>query len=61
MPNGPGYVENMDESERKAVLQEISKKTAQKREMPVYDPMDTDYKRPQYVRYADDWICFERR
>lgn len=47
----------MDESERKAVLQEISKKTAQKREMPVYDPMDTDYKRPQYVRYADDWIC----
>ena len=47
----------MDESERKTVLQEISKKTAQKREMPVYDPMDTDYKRLQYVRYADDWIC----
>lgn len=21
------------------------------------DPMDTDYKRLQYVRYADDWIC----
>lgn len=53
----PKMWKNKDESERKIVLQEISKKTAQKREMPVYDPMDTDYKRLQYVRYADDWIC----
>lgn len=48
--------ENIDESERKAVLQEISK-TAQAKNLPANDHMDTDYKRLQYVRYADDWIC----
>lgn len=53
----PEMWENMDESEQKAVLQEISKKTAQARNLPANDPMNTDYKRLQYVRYADDWIC----
>ena len=37
------------------------KKSAKKRPQNVkcqyMDPMDTDYKRLQYVRYADDWIC----
>ena len=47
----------MDETDRKAALAEISVKTAQKLAMPAYDPMDSDYKRLQYVRYADDWLC----
>lgn len=31
--------------------------TAQKYTIPACDPMDTGYRRLQYVRYADDWLC----
>ena len=53
----PEMWEEMDETARDTALREIREKTALKRQMPVYDPMDTEYKRLQYVRYADDWIC----
>lgn len=53
----PEVWEKMDEMARDAALREIREKTALKRQMPAYDPMDTEYKRLQYVRYADDWIC----
>lgn len=48
---------SMSESERKVALQEIQELTRHKRTLPVTDPMDPNYKRLQYVRYADDWIC----
>ena len=47
----------MDKSARKTALQEIRELTAQKLKLPTRDPMDNEYKRLQYVRYADDWIC----
>ena len=53
----PEMWEEMDETARDTALREIREKTALKRQMPAYDPMDTEYKRLQYVRYADDWIC----
>ncbi len=53
----PEMWEEMDETARDTALREIKEKTALKRQMPAYDPMDTEYKRLQYVRYADDWIC----
>ena len=53
----PEIWEEMDETARDTALREIREKTALKRQMPAYDPMDTEYKRLQYVRYADDWIC----
>ena len=49
--------EEMDKTVRDTALREIREKTALKRQMPSTDPMDTEYKRLQYVRYADDWIC----
>lgn len=53
----PEMWEEMDKTVRDTALREIREKTALKRQMPSTDPMDTEYKRLQYVRYADDWIC----
>ncbi len=53
----PEIWEEMSETARDTALREIREKTALKRQMPAYDLMDTEYKRLQYVRYADDWIC----
>ena len=47
----------MDEEARRVALEEIHVKRAQKIQLPAYDPMDNEYKRLQYVRYADDWLC----
>lgn len=53
----PETWKEMDKTARDTALREIREKTALKRQMPSTDPMDTEYKRLQYVRYADDWIC----
>lgn len=53
----PEMWKEMDKTVRDTALREIREKTALKRQMPSTDPMDTEYKRLQYVRYADDWIC----
>lgn len=47
----------MDGDSKKQYLKTIRTMTAQRYKMPALDPMDTAYKRLQYVRYADDWIC----
>ncbi|WP_312354219.1 group II intron reverse transcriptase/maturase [Aminipila sp.] len=45
-----------DENERKAILQKITEIQKEKYQTPYSDPMDNDFKRLQYVRYADDFI-----
>lgn len=53
----PEIWENMDEKEKKEYLKNIKKMTNEKFQMPSKNPMDNGYKRLQYVRYADDWLC----
>ena len=45
-----------DEDERKAILQKITEIQREKYQTPYSDPMDNDFKRLQYIRYADDFI-----
>lgn len=45
-----------DENERKAILQKIAEIQREKYQTPYSDPMDNDFKRLQYIRYADDFI-----
>nr|WP_206458317.1 reverse transcriptase domain-containing protein [Anaerovorax sp. IOR16] len=45
-----------DENERKAILQKITEIQREKYQTPYSDPMDNDFKRLQYIRYADDFI-----
>ena len=49
--------ERKDEEERKEYLKNIKEMTNVKFQMPAQNPMDDGYKRLQYVRYADDWLC----
>lgn len=53
----PEIWERMDEKEKKEYLKNIKKMTNEKLQMPTKNPMDNGYKRLQYVRYADDWLC----
>lgn len=53
----PEQWEAMNDDSKKEYLKNIRVMTAQKFKMPSSDPMDTGYKRLQYVRYADDWLC----
>lgn len=45
-----------DENERQAILQKIAEIQREKYQTPYSDPMDNDFKRLQYIRYADDFI-----
>ena len=45
-----------NEEERKAILTEIKELDILHRSMPCKDPMDENYRRLQYVRYADDFL-----
>lgn len=45
-----------DERERQEILQKIAEIQKQKYQTPYSDPMDNDFKRLQYIRYADDFI-----
>jgi len=47
----------MDDDSKEKYLKNIRTMQAQRYSMPALDPMDTSYKRIQYVRYADDWLC----
>lgn len=47
----------MDEKEKDEYIKSIKKMVNEKIKMPTKNPMDNNYKRLQYVRYADDWIC----
>ncbi|MFL0364680.1 reverse transcriptase domain-containing protein, partial [Pseudobacillus sp. 179-B 2D1 NHS] len=46
----------MNESEREQALQHLDELKNHMMELPYKDPMDDNYKRIQYVRYADDFI-----
>lgn len=48
--------ERTDENQRQEILQKIKEIQKQKYQTPHTDPMDSDFKRLQYVRYADDFI-----
>ncbi len=45
-----------DENERKSILKKIAEVQKEKFAVSYTDPMDNDFKRLQYVRYADDFI-----
>ena len=45
-----------DETERTEILAQINELDIQKRRIPCKNPMDSSFKRLQYVRYADDFI-----
>ena len=49
-----------DENERQAILQKIAEIQREKYQTPYSDPMDNDFKRLQYIRYADDFIKIGR-
>ena len=46
----------MDESEREKALKHLDELKKDMMELPYKDPMDDNYKRIQYVRYADDFL-----
>lgn len=47
----------MDETEKSEYLKTIRVMSNKRFKMPSKNPMDCNYKRLQYVRYADDWLC----
>jgi group II intron reverse transcriptase/maturase len=53
----PEQWDAMEDDSKKEYLKNIRAMTAQRTAMPSRDPMDTGYRRLQYVRYADDWLC----
>lgn len=46
----------LTQNEREIILKQIRELEKQRREHPYSEPMDTSYKRIQYVRYADDLL-----
>ena len=48
--------EEMNEEEKEQALQHLDELKQHMMELPYKDPMDENYKRIQYVRYADDFI-----
>lgn len=48
--------ETTDENEQKEILEKISQAQKERLSTPYTDPMDSDFKRLNYVRYADDFI-----
>lgn len=47
----------MDDDSKRQYLKKIREMQQQRYSMPALDPMDSSYRRLQYVRYADDWLC----
>ena len=45
-----------DETERSEIIAQIKELDRQHKQMPCKDPMDSNFKRLQYVRYADDFL-----
>ncbi len=48
--------ENLTDEQKKNYIREYKGKIKLLRELPTFDPMDENYKRLVYVRYADDFI-----
>lgn len=49
-------MENADSETRKQLRKEITALEQQRIHLPATDPMQPDYRRLHYVRYADDWL-----
>lgn len=47
----------MTDEEKSTTLKSIKEYRHQMQKLPSYNQMDPNFKRLQYVRYADDWIC----
>ena len=47
----------LDTETQKGIVKQFRTMKADVFKMPALDPMDKEYRRLQYVRYADDWIC----
>jgi Reverse transcriptase (RNA-dependent DNA polymerase). len=45
-----------DEAERSKIIVQIKELDRRHRQMPCTDPMDSNFRRLQYVRYADDFL-----
>ena len=46
-----------DETQRKEIISLIRKLEKERVNIPQSDPMDSNYARLRYIRYADDWLC----
>ena len=46
-----------DDADRKALVKQIRELEQERMKIPYSDPMDPNYRRLRYIRYADDWIC----
>ncbi|MED4319706.1 group II intron reverse transcriptase/maturase, partial [Priestia megaterium] len=44
------------EGEREEIIGSIKETNSRKMKLPSRDPMDQNYRRLKYVRYADDWL-----
>lgn len=53
----PEIWNKMSKKEKEEYLKSIKKMVNENLQMPSKNPMDNNYKRLQYVRYADDWLC----
>ena len=53
----PMVWEQMEDTSKDEYLKTIRQMTNERFQMPANDLMDSSYKRLQYVRYADDWLC----
>lgn len=50
-------LEAKDETEKKIAIKKIRELEKERVSIPHSDPMDSNYARLTYVRYADDWLC----
>lgn len=46
-----------DETQRKEIISLIRMLEKERVNIPQSDPMDSNYARLRYIRYADDWLC----
>ena len=50
-------LEAKNETEKKVAIKKIRELEKERVSIPHSDPMDSNYARLTYVRYADDWLC----
>ncbi len=48
--------QKISEEKRREVMAQIQELNSRLRSIPYSDPMDTEYRRVVYVRYADDFL-----
>lgn len=53
----PSQWQALEQSKKEEHLKSIKEIYKQMRQLPSHNPMDSNVKSVQYVRYADDWIC----